>query len=96
MNRNNFDQNSQTKLQDEVSDVSIVDNHDMPKKEIVIIFQLVVCIMIAVVLFVVKCVGGSVYEDIRKYFYTNINNSVITEFISTDEEGVSYTINDEN
>lgn len=60
--------------------------------ESVLIFQLAVCIIIAAAAFVIKTIGGSFYENIRNFYYTNINNSVITEFDGTSSESVVQDI----
>ena len=50
--------------------------------QIVIVFQLAVCILIAVSFFIIKSIGGSLYESISSFYNTNMNNSLITEFDS--------------
>ena len=51
------------------------------KKEIngqlLISIQLILCIIIAISAFILKSVGGELYEKTRTWYYTQINNSAI-------------------
>lgn len=48
-------------------------------RECVIVFQLAVCIILAVAAFVLKSVGGEIYDEIKTFYFDNINNSIIIE-----------------
>lgn len=56
-----------------------------PPKQIIVIFQLVVCIIIALILFTIRSFGGSLYETVREYYFVYMNNSLITEFGSDND-----------
>ncbi len=49
---------------------------DSPR-QLLITIQLIVCIIIALAAFVLKNIGGEVYETARDWYYSNLNSSVI-------------------
>ena len=48
-------------------------------RETVLVFQLAVCILLAIAAFAVKSIGGELYNEVRTFYYNNINNSIIIE-----------------
>ncbi|MCH5298084.1 MAG: hypothetical protein J1E85_10515 [Ruminococcus sp.] len=46
-------------------------------KQLLITFQLILCIAVALVAFALKSIGGEVYETAREWYYTNLNSSAI-------------------
>ncbi len=70
------------------------EKHNAPPNQIVIIFQLALCILIAAALFIIKSMGGSLYDSIREYYFSNMNNSLITEFDS-DNDIASMLVNED-
>ena len=76
--------------------VENIEKTDPIPKQIVIIFQLAICVAIAIALFIIKYIGGSLYENIKEYYLTNINNSVITEFNLSSGNDFASTLADEN
>jgi DNA topoisomerase VI subunit A len=55
---------------------------DSPR-QLLITFQLIICIIVALAAFAIKSIGGEVYETVREWYYSNLNNSVIFEGDST-------------
>ncbi len=95
MNSNYIEDNAQTELKSEMPALT-EDNQYLPPKDMVLIFRLAVSVVIAVTLFLIKSFGGSVYENIRNFYFTNMNNSVITEFSDDSEDSLSDVIYNEN
>lgn len=50
------------------------------QREIVTVLQLSVCIVIALAAFIIKNIGGDIYNNVKKMYYDNLNNSVIIDF----------------
>lgn len=48
-------------------------------KEPVLIFQLVLCLIIAAAAFTVKTVGGDIYSNIKEFYFQNLDNSIIID-----------------
>lgn len=48
-------------------------------REIVLTIQLAVCILLAIAAYAVKNIGGDLYEEVRAFYYNNINNSIIID-----------------
>lgn len=46
-------------------------------KQYVVTFQLAVCLLLALAAFVVKGIGGEVYQTVREWYYTQLNSTVI-------------------
>lgn len=49
---------------------------DSPKQTL-ITMQLIFCILIAIIAFIIKSFGGEVYAAAREWYYSQLNNSVI-------------------
>lgn len=64
-------------LNDDVQPVS-KENNDKSHKQLLITIQLVSCIIIAIVMCCIKLLGGKLYDDIHNWFFSEMNNSVIT------------------
>lgn len=79
--------NKENEVNNQVSGVSEESKTEKPKKEKnkdaprenVLIFQLAVCILLAIAAFVIKSIGGELYNNVREFYYTNLNNSIIIE-----------------
>lgn len=63
-----------------------VSDEELPKKpkrdrnsqrETVLVFQLTVCILLAIAAYVIQSIGGELYENVREFYYSNLNNSII-------------------
>lgn len=63
-----------------------VPDEELPKKperdrnsprETVLVFQLTVCILLAIAAYVIQSIGGELYENVREFYYSNLNNSII-------------------
>ena len=67
--------------EDDLSKNTETKNELKKKKEIngqlLISIQLILCIIIAISAFILKSVGGELYEKTRTWYYTQINNSAI-------------------
>lgn len=64
-------------------------------RETVVTFQLVVCIILAIVAFVIKSVGGDFYKNAREIYYSNLNNSIIIDMKNdNNKDFISDTINE--
>lgn len=48
-------------------------------RETVLVFQLTVCILIAIAAYVIKSFGGEFYENVKELYYSNLNNSIIID-----------------
>lgn len=48
-------------------------------RETVLALQLTVCILLAIAAYAVKNIGGELYEEVRAFYYDNINNSIIID-----------------
>lgn len=46
-------------------------------KQYLIVFQLIVCIIIALAALVLQTIGGEIHKTVRDWYYTNLNKSVI-------------------
>lgn len=46
-------------------------------KQLLITIQLILCVIIALAAFVLKSIGGEIYEMSRDWYYTQLNNSAI-------------------
>ncbi len=56
------------------------DNQKQPKtapSQLLITIQLILCILIAIMAFVLKSMGGDAYTAIREWYSSNLNNSAI-------------------
>lgn len=68
-----------------VEDNSDNENKNIPKKknnspkQLLITFQLIACIIIALTAFAIKNIGGSVYDTVREWYYSELNSSLIFE-----------------
>ncbi len=60
---------------------------DSPKQYLITI-QLVLCILIALAAFVLKSIGSDVYSNVRDWYYSQLNSSVIFDS-GTDNDGYS-------
>lgn len=53
------------------------------------------CIILAIVAFVIKNIGGEFYENAREIYYSNLNNSVIIDMQNdNNKDFISDTINE--
>ncbi len=65
--------------------ISQKENRENQKKkkdsphQLLITLQLIVCIIIALVAFALKNIGGDIYSNVREWYYSTLNNSVIFE-----------------
>lgn len=50
------------------------------QKETVIICQLVLCIILAIAAYVIKSLGGEIYETVKEAYYDHLNNSLVIDF----------------
>lgn len=50
------------------------------QRELVVVCQLVICILIAITAYIIKSFGGDTYEKARDFYYNNLNNSLIIDF----------------
>lgn len=67
---------------------------DVPREN-VLIFQLTVCILLAIAAYVIKSIGGELYRNVRDFYYTNLNNSIIIEMDNDrNDQFVSDLINE--
>ena len=48
-------------------------------REAVLVFQLALCILLAIAAYVIKSFGGEVYENVKEFYYSNLNNSIIVD-----------------
>ncbi len=48
--------------------------------ETVVIAQLAVCIIVAAAAFVIKNMGGEIYEKTREFYYDSLNDSIVVDF----------------
>lgn len=48
--------------------------------ETVVIAQLAVCIIIAAAAFVIKNMGGEIYEKTREFYYDCLNDTIVVDF----------------
>lgn len=63
--------------------------------ELLTICQLVLCIIIAVAAYVIKNIGGDLYKNVREYYYTNLNNSIIIDMEKdTNDTAIKAILND--
>lgn len=46
-------------------------------KQTLITLQLIICILIALIAFIIKSFGGELYAVAREWYYSQLNNSVI-------------------
>lgn len=46
-------------------------------KQYLIVFQLIVCIIIALAALVLETIGGDIHKTVSDWYYTNLNKSVI-------------------
>lgn len=51
---------------------------DYPKQHL-LTFQLVVCLIIVILAFALKSIGGEIYTIVHDWYYSELNNSVIFE-----------------
>lgn len=72
-------------------DVQVEEKAKKPKKDgqkqLLITIQLVVCIIIALAAFVLKFIGGDIYQNARNWYYTELNKSVIAS-----SDGADYSL----
>ena len=48
-------------------------------KQLLLTIQLIACILLFLAAFVIKGIGGEVYQNIREWYYTQLNHSAIFE-----------------
>lgn len=48
-------------------------------RQLVVLFQLIICLLIGLAGFVLKSLGGEIYANARGWYYSALNNSVIYE-----------------
>lgn len=65
------------------------------QREIVVTCQLVICIIIALIAFVIKGMGGELYEKVREFYYENLNSSLIIDIDKdTNDQAIEDILND--
>ena len=47
--------------------------------QLLIIIQLVICVLIALFAYTVKNIGGNFYTNIRDWYYSNLNSTLVVE-----------------
>ncbi|HCA04999.1 MAG TPA: hypothetical protein DEO32_03765 [Ruminococcaceae bacterium] len=53
------------------------DKHKDGAKPLLITIQLLACLIVAAAAFVIKGVGGELYDNVRNYYYTELNRALI-------------------
>ncbi len=46
-------------------------------KQLLITIQLIICLIIALAAFIIKGIGGDFYNQIRSFYYSNLNSSAV-------------------
>lgn len=65
------------------------------QRELVVVCQLAVCIIIAAAAYIIKSFGGDIYERVRELYYDNLNNSLIIDLEKdSNDQAVRTIIND--
>lgn len=83
-----YNQNSGEK--DEVAPVK------KPIKHPVLLIQVALCLLAAIAVFVIKSIGGGIYDTVKKYYDDFINTpDVITDFISENQLSMTQQQNTE-
>ncbi len=52
-------------------------NKENSPKQLLITFQLIVCLIIALAAFIFKSIGGDTYKAVKDWYYTQLNSTVI-------------------
>lgn len=53
------------------------DNKKSYPKQLLITYQLIICLIIALAAFVLKSIGGYAYETVKDWYYSQLNSTVI-------------------
>lgn len=73
-----FDNEDIEESENHISDSNIKKKNkkDSPK-QLLITFQIILCLLIALIAFVLKSIGGELYETVHNWYYTELNNSAV-------------------
>lgn len=67
------------------------------QKETVIVCQLIICIILAITAYVIKSLGGEIYETVKEAYYDRLNNSLVIDFNKdSNDQAVKDLTNDIN
>ena len=82
-----YDENWQTVCESEVPVILDKDEADAepvpepksvaPPKQLLLTLQLVICLLIALAAFVMKSIGGELYQTAHEWYVSNLNNTAI-------------------
>ena len=62
----------------------------------VLLFQIIVCLIAAIAVFVIKAIGGDIYNTVKNYYDSAINSSdIISDFFAENKIGISDKENTE-
>ncbi len=65
------------------------------QREVVVIFQLIVCILLAAAAFVIKSIGGDLYESVHSIYTDTVNNSIIFQENTETSDQAAHNIIDD-
>lgn len=62
----------------------------------VLLFQIIVCLIAAIAVFVIKAIGGDIYDTVKNYYNSAINSSdIISDFFAENKIGIDNKENTE-
>lgn len=78
--QNNFDE-SYSQTEENTSSKAVLPPIKKSASQPVLLFQLIICLIAAISVFVFKSIGGEIYDTIKEYYTSLVNSSdVISDF----------------